>query len=96
MAGNAHDLIRVLHVDDEPDLAELAATFLERIDDRLVVETETRAQDGLDRLFNSDDRFDRLCDWVRCQKTLLVAQLVASAIRTAISMRSTTGTRRTS
>jgi len=44
------DQIRVLHVDDEPDFAGLAATFLEREDDRFAVESETSASDGLERL----------------------------------------------
>lgn len=47
MASNA---IRVLHVDDEPDFADLAATFLEREDDRFDTETATSATEGLDRL----------------------------------------------
>ncbi|WP_210408900.1 PAS domain-containing protein [Halorhabdus rudnickae] len=41
------ETIRVLHVDDEPDFADLAATFLEREDDRFTVETATNAEDGL-------------------------------------------------
>jgi len=44
------DSIRVLHVDDEPGLAEVAAEFLERQDDRIEVVTATAASDGLDRL----------------------------------------------
>ncbi len=42
--------IRVLHVDDQPDFAEMAATFLERADDRLTVEVAQSAAEGLDRL----------------------------------------------
>ena len=42
--------IRVLHVDDEPDFTEMAATFLERADDRLAVATAPSAEEGLDRL----------------------------------------------
>ena len=42
--------VRVLHVDDDPDFAELAATFLERFDDRINVETVTRVDDGLEIL----------------------------------------------
>lgn len=42
--------VRVLHVDDEPDFAELAATFLERADERFDVETATNASEGLERL----------------------------------------------
>ncbi|WP_439028303.1 response regulator [Haloarchaeobius sp. DT45] len=41
---------RVLMVDDEPDLVEAAATYLEHIDDRLTVETTTDAQTALSRL----------------------------------------------
>lgn len=41
------DVIEVLHVDDEPDFADLAATYLERQDDRFVVETATSVSDGL-------------------------------------------------
>jgi CheY-like chemotaxis protein len=48
--------IRVLHVDDEPDFADLAATFLEREDERFEVETATSASEGLDRL--AADGFD--------------------------------------
>lgn len=35
--------IRVLHVDDDPAFAELAATFLERDSDRIDVETVDNA-----------------------------------------------------
>ena len=35
-----HGRIRVLHVDDEPDFADLTATYLEREDDRITVETD--------------------------------------------------------
>jgi len=51
-----HDLsshIRVLHVDDEVDVADLTATFLER-DGGLSVETATSASEGLDRLAAED------------------------------------------
>jgi PAS domain S-box-containing protein len=43
-------VIRVLHVDDDPDFGELSATFLERANDRFVVETTTGAREALDRL----------------------------------------------
>jgi PAS domain S-box-containing protein len=46
--------IRVLHVDDDPDFVELAATFLERADERFVVETATSVDEGLDRLAETD------------------------------------------
>jgi len=42
--------INVLHVDDEPELADLTATFLEREDERFEVTTAMRASDGLDHL----------------------------------------------
>jgi len=44
------DPIRVLHVDDQPGFADMAATFLERADDHLTVETAPGAAAGLDRL----------------------------------------------
>ena len=48
--------IRVLHTEDEPELAELAATFIEREDERFVVESVGDASAGLDRL--ADGEFD--------------------------------------
>ncbi|MFB6135087.1 MAG: PAS domain S-box protein [Halanaeroarchaeum sp.] len=48
--------IRVLHVDDDPDFAELAADMLEREDDRFSVQTAERPSEGLDRL--RDAEFD--------------------------------------
>ncbi|MFB6242561.1 MAG: PAS domain S-box protein, partial [Halobaculum sp.] len=42
--------IRVLHVDDDPAFADLTATLLGRADDRVEVETESSAADGLARL----------------------------------------------
>jgi PAS domain S-box-containing protein len=42
--------IRVLHVDDEPDFADLSSTFLEQEDDRFTVETAYNSSEGLDRL----------------------------------------------
>ena len=50
------DPIRVLHVDDDPALGALVATFLEREDERLRVETATSASVALDRL--ADSPFD--------------------------------------
>ncbi|MUW14409.1 PAS domain-containing protein [Halorubrum sp. CBA1125] len=44
------EALRVLHVEDDPDLAALTATYLEREDDRFEVATATRATEGLDRL----------------------------------------------
>jgi PAS domain S-box-containing protein len=46
--------IRVLHVDDESDFADMAATFLEREDDKFDIETATSASEGLARL-GADD-----------------------------------------
>lgn len=42
--------IRILHVDDDPDFADMAAEFLEREDSRFEVVTETSAATGLERL----------------------------------------------
>ncbi|MFB6299099.1 MAG: PAS domain S-box protein [Halobacteriales archaeon] len=42
--------IRVLHVDDDPDFVELAAEFLTREDERLVVDTETSPETALETL----------------------------------------------
>ncbi|WP_284010018.1 PAS domain-containing protein [Haloarcula pelagica] len=44
------DAIRVLHVDDEPEFVEMAATFIEAEDGRLDVEPVTSVSDGLERL----------------------------------------------
>jgi PAS domain S-box-containing protein len=48
------DEIHILHVDDEPAFADLAATFLQRQDERFDVETATSAIEGLDRLDETD------------------------------------------
>jgi PAS domain S-box-containing protein len=45
--------IRVLHVDDDPDVAELTASFLTRADDRFEVETVADADAALERLDGS-------------------------------------------
>ena len=42
--------IRVLHVDDDPDLTELAAVFLQRENERFDIETSTSVEDGRRRL----------------------------------------------
>jgi PAS domain S-box-containing protein len=47
--------IRVLHVDDEPEFADMVAEFLERGADRLEVEPETSVEAALGRL---DESFD--------------------------------------
>ena len=46
--------ITVLHVDDDCDFAEMAATFLERQNDRLSVDTATSADEGLNLLSNNE------------------------------------------
>ncbi len=46
--------VRVLHVDDEPDFAELAAEFLEREDDRFTIDTATSAAEALELLSAED------------------------------------------
>lgn len=48
--------ITVLHVDDDPDVSQLTATYLERQDDRITVKTAQNASEGLDEL--SQERFD--------------------------------------
>ena len=54
--GGSPEPIRILHVDDDPDFTDLAATYIQREDDRFSVESETSASDGLDRL--ADERVD--------------------------------------
>lgn len=44
------DRIRVLHVDDDADLAEVTGSFLEREDERIAVEAAPNATVGLERL----------------------------------------------
>lgn len=53
-SGEDRDSIQILHVDDEPGFADLAADFLEEEDDRFEVVTETSAQAALDRLDDLD------------------------------------------
>jgi len=48
--GESARPIRLLHVDDDPALADLAADFVSRIDDRITVESAVSASDGLDLL----------------------------------------------
>ena len=48
------DPIHVLHVDDDPDFTDLAATFLEREDDRIAVRTADCAEAGLAALADHD------------------------------------------
>ncbi|MFB6110441.1 MAG: response regulator [Halodesulfurarchaeum sp.] len=48
--------IDILHVDDDPSFAELAADFLERENEQFSIETGTSASDALDRM--AEKRFD--------------------------------------
>ncbi|GCF14825.1 hypothetical protein Harman_27600 [Haloarcula mannanilytica] len=48
------DEISVLHVDDDPDLGDLVAIHLERVQSDISVCTERSATDGLDRLSEGD------------------------------------------
>lgn len=48
--------IDILHVDDDRDFIEMAAEFIEQADDGFSVTTETRVDQGLDRL--EQERFD--------------------------------------
>jgi len=50
MTAVSQNEIRVLHVDDDPDLSDLTATFLERADERFTVETVAGPTEGLERL----------------------------------------------
>lgn len=52
--GKGFPQIRVLHVDDDPDFAEVAATFIERLDNQLNIETTTSPNDALDRIRAED------------------------------------------
>ena len=49
--------IRVLHVDDDPEFVDLAATLLERVHDDVTVTTETAASDAVERL-DAGESFD--------------------------------------
>lgn len=48
------DAIRVLHVDDEPDFAEMVAALLQRETDRFDVRTATSVSEGLDTLTSNE------------------------------------------
>lgn len=50
MSVTAQNQIHVLHVDDNPEVTDRIATYLEREDNRLVVETATCADEGLQLL----------------------------------------------
>jgi signal transduction histidine kinase/DNA-binding response OmpR family regulator len=54
MAETEAESINVLHVDDEPDFAEMTATVLERQDERFRIDTATSATAGLDHLNHAD------------------------------------------
>ena len=47
------DTIRILHVDDEPDFADMVSAFMWREDERFETETASSVADGLTRLANS-------------------------------------------
>ena len=49
---NGQETITVLHVDDEPDFAEVAGVYMEREAERIDVVTARSASDGLDLLQN--------------------------------------------
>lgn len=51
---DSKETIRVLHVDDEPDFAELTAEFLEREDDRFTVTTAMSGSEGVEQLSHGD------------------------------------------
>jgi PAS domain S-box-containing protein len=48
------DPIRVLHVDDDPEFVEMTATFLERADERITIETATAVDEALAQLDGAD------------------------------------------
>jgi len=51
-------MVEVLHVDDEPGFADTTAAFLEREDEDIVVDTETSAEDALERLLKDGNEYD--------------------------------------
>ncbi len=81
--------IPVLVVDEEPDMLELTATFLERESDRLAVETEQDARTAIDRASEfrcivSDFRMPEidgieLCERIREQHPSLPVLLFTAA-----------------
>ena len=48
------DSVYILHVDDEPDFAEMVVDFLKRETDRFDIETATSATEGRERLAEND------------------------------------------
>ncbi|ESS07426.1 MAG: PAS sensor histidine kinase [uncultured archaeon A07HB70] len=55
MAAPPRQQIQVLHVDDDPEFAELTATFLKRNGDRLTVETAASADQALELIDDPPD-----------------------------------------
>ncbi|WP_434522761.1 ATP-binding protein [Halorubrum sp. AS12] len=47
--------VSVVHVDDDPGIVDLAATYLERQDDRITVTTATTVSDALDQITATTD-----------------------------------------
>jgi len=47
---NDGSVVNILHVDDDPEFAEITCKFLEREDERFTVSVETTVEDGLARL----------------------------------------------
>ena len=47
--------IHVLHIDDDADFADVTASFIERVNSSVTVETAVSAEEGLDRLDDSID-----------------------------------------
>ncbi|WP_049982336.1 response regulator [Halorubrum sp. BV1] len=56
--GDGEPGIRVLHVDDEPSFLDLAATYLERLDEEFHVRSETDVETALDVLGDDTERID--------------------------------------
>ena len=50
MSLSSQQQIQILHVDDEPDFADLTTTFLKREDEQFTVENATSAEEGLERI----------------------------------------------
>lgn len=46
--------VQILHVDDEPEFADLAKTYLERVDDEFTLTTAASVVEGLNLLENED------------------------------------------
>jgi len=54
--ADGHQTVRILYVDDSPDITELTATFLEKLNDDFEVMTETSVVAALDRI--GERKFD--------------------------------------